>query len=145
MNKKLRILFAAAAVFCIITAAISAASFGSSDGVLLYRENASPQAFDHSYESEGGAYLASHYDGSADDEDDPSEVEPQKADYQVNINTATAFELASLLPGIGEKKAAAIVEHRELCGGFRSVEELSEVEGISYKLLDKLRPYCTVE
>ena len=67
------------------------------------------------------------------------------AEYTVNINTATAQELDKLLPGIGEKKAAAIIEHRQRVGGFRSVEELIEVDGIGPGLLDDIRPYCRLE
>jgi len=76
-----------------------------------------------------------------------SEIEETeiKADVTVCINTATAEELSSVLPGIGEKKALAIVEYRELVGGFDSVDELIEVEGIGEKTLENIRPYCTVE
>ena len=62
----------------------------------------------------------------------------------VNINTASAKELETL-PGIGAKKAQAIVEYREEHGGsFKSVDELKEVKGIGPKLLEKLRPEITV-
>ena len=62
----------------------------------------------------------------------------------VNINTATAKELEAL-PGIGAKKAQAIVEYREEHGGsFKSVDELKEVKGIGPKLLEKMRPEITV-
>ena len=63
----------------------------------------------------------------------------------VNINTASEYELAAVLPGIGEKKACAIVKYRELIGGFDSVDELTEVEGISEGLLEKIRPYCRTD
>ena len=62
----------------------------------------------------------------------------------VNINTATAKELEAL-PGIGAKKAQAIVEYREEHGGsFKSVDELKEVKWIGSKLLEKMRPEITV-
>lgn len=61
----------------------------------------------------------------------------------ININTATAEELAQL-PGVGEVIAARIVRHREVSGKFRSVDELLIVRGISRKKLGKLRPYVTV-
>ena len=63
---------------------------------------------------------------------------------RVDINNATVWELAAKLPGIGEKKAQAIVEYREMSGGFRSVDELIEVEGIGEKTVEKIRPYCYV-
>lgn len=62
----------------------------------------------------------------------------------ININTATAYELAQFLPTIGEVKAQNIVEYRELIGGFKSVDELIEISGIGEKTLETIRPYCRV-
>ncbi len=61
----------------------------------------------------------------------------------VNVNTATAEELTAL-PGIGEKRAQAILETRKEKGGFKSVDELTEVKGIGPANLEKLRPYLRV-
>lgn len=61
----------------------------------------------------------------------------------VNINTASAAELM-LLPGVGEKRAEAIIKYREQIGGFGSVEELLEVEGIGETLYGSICGYCTV-
>jgi competence protein ComEA len=58
----------------------------------------------------------------------------------VNVNTATAEELIAL-PGIGEKRAQAILDMRKQKGGFKSVDELTEVKGIGPVNLEKLRPY----
>lgn len=53
----------------------------------------------------------------------------------VDINTATADELAAAIKGIGPKKAAAIVAYREQYGAFKSVDELKKVPGIGDKIL----------
>jgi competence protein ComEA len=58
----------------------------------------------------------------------------------VNVNTATLDELTAL-PGIGEKRAQAILDMRKEKGGFKSVDELTEVKGIGPANLEKLRPY----
>ncbi len=50
----------------------------------------------------------------------------------VDLNTAPAAEL-EVLPGIGEKRAAAIVAHREANGPFESLGDLKAVEGIGEK------------
>ncbi|MBE6754093.1 MAG: hypothetical protein E7559_07075 [Ruminococcaceae bacterium] len=59
----------------------------------------------------------------------------------VDINHATAEQLDHLLPGIGETLAGRIVEYREITGGFNTVDELTEVKGISDRLLEELRGY----
>lgn len=47
----------------------------------------------------------------------------------INVNTADA-ELLTELPGIGETRAAAIVEDREANGPYESAEDLTRVSGI---------------
>lgn len=61
----------------------------------------------------------------------------------VNLNTANAEEL-QLLPGVGEKRAAAIIEIRKRKGGFKAVEELADVKGVGEALIERLRPHLTV-
>lgn len=48
----------------------------------------------------------------------------------VNVNTASAEELATLLKGIGIKKAQAIVDYREANGPFATIDDLTNVKGI---------------
>ncbi len=62
----------------------------------------------------------------------------------ININTATAQELADFLPGIGAVKAESIVAYRDAIGGFESVEELIEVKGIGEATMNMIRDYCRV-
>lgn len=57
----------------------------------------------------------------------------------VNINQADASELSEALNGVGEKKAAAIVEYRRKHGDFGSAAALSEVKGIGPATVDKNR------
>ena len=66
-----------------------------------------------------------------------------KAPKVVNINTATAAQFAEL-PGVGEKLAARIVEHRQKQGPFKATQELMNVKGIGEKNLQKLQPYLSV-
>lgn len=56
----------------------------------------------------------------------------------VDVNTATVEELDAL-PGIGPAIAAAIVEHRERAGRFRTVDDLLDVPGIGDAKLAQLR------
>lgn len=55
----------------------------------------------------------------------------------VNINKASAEELANTLTGVGVKKAELIVQYREAHGDFKSVEELTNVKGIGPAILEK--------
>ena len=57
----------------------------------------------------------------------------------VDINTASAQEIASALTGVGASKAAAIVDYRTENGPFQTVEELTKVSGIGAKTLEANR------
>lgn len=57
----------------------------------------------------------------------------------VDINAASAAEIAAAIKGIGPKKAAAIVDYREQHGPFKSLAELEKVPGIGAKLVDANR------
>lgn len=63
--------------------------------------------------------------------------------YLVNINTATSRQLQEL-SGIGEAKAAAIIEYRETHDGFSDISELLNVSGIGEAIYEKIRDYVTV-
>ena len=61
-----------------------------------------------------------------------------QSDGRVNLNTAGKEELMTLT-GIGERKAEAIIQYRETRGGFGSVEELMQVEGIKEGTFEKIK------
>lgn len=63
----------------------------------------------------------------------------------VNINRADADTLAEELDGVGDTRAAAIVEYREANGGFSSVDALTEVSGIGSATLEDNRERLSVE
>lgn len=56
----------------------------------------------------------------------------------ISLATATQAQLEEL-DGIGPTLAARILEYRDANGGFRSVEELGEVDGIGEVRLEALR------
>ena len=61
----------------------------------------------------------------------------------LNLNTATLEELDAL-PGIGPVLAERIVQFRERRGGFRRVEELLAIPGISEARWQVLRELVVV-
>jgi competence protein ComEA len=61
----------------------------------------------------------------------------------ININTASATDL-EVLPGIGAKTAARIVEYRQKNGPFKKIEELMNVQGVGEKSFLKLKEQITV-
>jgi competence protein ComEA len=61
----------------------------------------------------------------------------------LNLNTATVQELDAL-PGIGPVLAQRIVDFREKNGGFRRIEELLVIPGISERKWQQLRKLVTV-
>ena len=63
---------------------------------------------------------------------------------KVNINTASADELAQL-KGVGEKKAAVIIEFRETNGPFKLPEDFLKVPGIGPKTFEKNKERIVVE
>jgi competence protein ComEA len=61
----------------------------------------------------------------------PAMAEPVETSMvSVNINEASAAEMAEVLQGVGESKAQAIVDYREENGTFGAVEDLTQVKGI---------------
>jgi competence protein ComEA len=56
----------------------------------------------------------------------------------VNVNNASAQEIAAALQGIGPAKAKAIVDYRTAHGPFKTVQDLTHVKGIGSKMVQKL-------
>ena len=59
-------------------------------------------------------------------------------DGLISINQADLNQLMTL-PGIGEVKAQAILEYRTQHGGFSSIEELRQVNGIGESIFSQIK------
>jgi competence protein ComEA len=62
---------------------------------------------------------------------------------KLDLNTA-GVEALEILPGIGPKKAKAIVDYREANGCFEYLNQVIEVKGIGEKTLERIAPYVFV-
>ena len=49
-----------------------------------------------------------------------------------------------LLPKLGEAKAKAIVAYREEYGGFKTMDELSNVKGIGSSIIEAIKDYIKI-
>jgi len=83
-------------------------------------------------------------DAAADDTVVAAALQPAAAaapidDGKIHINSADAAALMQL-PGIGEKKAQAILDYRAQNGPFRNVTDIVKVKGIGAKMLEKMLP-----
>ena len=66
------------------------------------------------------------------------------SDDPVILNTAAVDDLRRL-PGIGQKRADAIVALRSRLGRFRAIEDLMKVKGIGRAMLKRLRPLVRLD
>ena len=63
----------------------------------------------------------------------------------VNVNSASAEEIAEALKGVGMSKAEAIVNYRNENGQFKHVDELVNVKGIGIRTVDINREYILLD
>ena len=63
----------------------------------------------------------------------------------VNVNSASAEEIAEALKGVGMSKAEAIVSYRSENGQFKHVDELVNVKGIGIRTVDINREYILLD
>jgi competence protein ComEA len=61
----------------------------------------------------------------------------------LELNQASASDLV-LLPGVGPKLAARIIDERVRRGGFTQVDELRRVKGVGPAVLARVRPLLRV-
>lgn len=84
-----------------------------------------------------GEQLYIPYESEAETEHTAPEREMAE-DKRVNLNTAEKEELMTL-PGIGESKAESIINYREENGGFKEIEELTNITGIKNGVYEKIK------
>ena len=92
-----------------------------------------------------GATLLQKQKGG-DPPEESTKMQPEEAipeDGRIDLNTAGAEELMTL-NGIGETRAAAIIEFREQNGPFVSIEEIMLIPGIKEGIFSKIQDQIVV-
>ena len=77
-------------------------------------------------------------------EETPVKMEENSLPTLVNINTADEKELMTL-PGIGQVRAAAIIEYRQREGKFEKIEDIMNVKGIKTGIFSKINNLICVK
>jgi len=70
--------------------------------------------------------------------------DPESIKLKIDLNRAEWYELI-ILPGIGEKKARAIVEYRQETGSFKNIEQLCGVNGIGTETVKRIKDLVFVD
>ena len=75
----------------------------------------------------------------------PRSVSPKLRSYiaPVDVNIADSITWM-VLPGIGAKRASAILKYRERLGGFISIEQVGETFGLPDSVFQKIQPGLTI-
>lgn len=76
--------------------------------------------------------------------DDVTFPQKERAQFPININTASVADL-ELLPRIGPTIAQAIVDYRETNGKFKTIAEIDNVYRIGPKTFEAIKALITVK
>ena len=84
--------------------------------------------------------------GNINDKENMNMIEESsEAEYDglININSANLEELKKI-SGVGDEKAQSIIEYREKNGGFKSIDEIKNIDGIGEKTFEKIKDKITI-
>ena len=67
------------------------------------------------------------------------------AQQAIDINSASAKEIAAAMKGVGEKRAQQIIEYRKANGPYQSIDDLINIKGIGKKTIQANREKIMVK
>jgi competence protein ComEA len=103
-------------------------------GFILIKDNPKTVEFKENVSQEQTAQIVSQ---------NVSQTGAEAQKTKININKASIEELDTL-PGIGEKTAAKIIDYRDQHKGFKSIEEIKEVNGIGDAKYDGIKDLISI-
>ena len=121
----------------------SAIAENETEPILISTERETASEASANYAAGGSAVQILQTSSSKAEETADAADSENSSELIININTAPASELVKL-KGIGEVKAAAIVEYRRINGNFKTVQDIMNVSGIGEKTFEKIRSQITV-
>ena len=121
---------------------ISAIAENETEPILISTERETVSEASANYAA-GGSAMQILQTSSSKAEETADAADIENSSELININTAPASELVKL-KGIGEVKAAAIVEYRRINGNFKTVQDIMNVSGIGEKTFEKICGQITV-
>ncbi|MFG0288072.1 MAG: ComEA family DNA-binding protein [Rhodopirellula sp. JB044] len=75
----------------------------------------------------------------------PGPARPERVRLmRIPLNVASDRELG-LLPNVGPNMVTKIRRRRETCGGFLSVPELSQINGLGASTIEAIAPWCEID
>lgn len=143
------ILWAAAALLIILTCVLSAAGSPDMAPVTVVYPSSETAPDDISGPTTQWQYplpsavTRPRPDASQAASSDETTFGPSVSRGKINLNTADKETLMTL-EGVGEVIAERIIAYRKSHGGFDTVEEIMEVEGVGEKRFAAWKPYITV-
>ncbi|MGL5439176.1 MAG: helix-hairpin-helix domain-containing protein [Filifactoraceae bacterium] len=99
------------------------------------------------YDGDTGIHANNGSQGKVDEEStgvvDSNGIKSKVDDGKININTASQNQLNEL-KGIGDVLSTRIIEYREKHNGFKSIDELRQVEGIGDKKFNDIKDKVSI-
>ena len=133
--------------FSVILGAVTALFVVFTLGVFLGRAGGRGDVYISEYIPDTAAVRVANPVPSSQDPSSAAEIQASPSEpvlFPIDINTANA-QLLEQLPGIGPVLAERIVNYREANGPFRSIGELTRVEGIGQTKLEEILNMITIQ
>lgn len=98
---------------------------------------------DKEYQSKQGNYPQKNFNSYQPNNNYPTNY-TKKLNKPVNVNSCTPTDLMTI-SGLGTGYSERIIKYRDILGGYASVEQLKEVNGMTDSLYEAIKPYMLID